>query len=161
MHPKNFALVIGIIYFALGVLGFIPGLVANPADIAMYGANAVSDPGYGLLFNIFPVNAVLNIIYILLGIGGIAAYSSKYRSLPASINYSRVLFAVAGILSILGMIYATSTGFGFAPLFGNNIWLNGFASLLGAYFGYRLTSEVEEPRTDVPTHEHLTPTRPV
>ena len=72
------------------------------------------------------------------GVGGIAASSWKDRAVPASINYSRVLFYVMGVLAILGIIPDTRTIFGYVPLYNGHIGVSVLLAVLGAYFGYRL-----------------------
>jgi len=41
-----------------------------------------------------------------------------------------------GLLTILGLIPATKTLFGFVPIYGHDIWLHGGSALIAAYFGF-------------------------
>ncbi len=68
---QKITLAFGIVYFLIGVLGFIPGITQfspNPAG---------SVPGEGLLLGIFAVNVVHNIAHLALGAiliwGGLSA----------------------------------------------------------------------------------------
>jgi len=65
---RTFALVFGIIYLLVGVLGFIPGV--NQQHMADMPSIAV-DSFYGRLMGIFPVNILNNIVHILIGAWGV------------------------------------------------------------------------------------------
>jgi hypothetical protein len=79
---KTFALVVGIVFVLVGILGFIPALV----------------PG-GALLGIFAVNALHSIVHLLIGILGIAA---TYAGLAR--RYNQVIGIVYLLLGILGFI---------------------------------------------------------
>jgi hypothetical protein len=69
MMTRRFALVVGIIYFVIGIAGFIPGLVQGQdyPDLAV-------DAGSGALLGLFPVNVVHHLVHLLVGVLGIVAY---------------------------------------------------------------------------------------
>jgi len=96
---RTFALVAGIIFLAVGVLGFIPGVTT----------------GAGLLLGIFAVDAVHNLIHLLVGALGVAAY---YRERYARL-YCQGLGIVYLLVGILGFIPAL--------LFGDNLLLGLFS----------------------------------
>ena len=98
---RTVAAVFGAVYLLVGILGFV--LVSG---------------GEGELFGLFPVNALHNIVHILLG--AILLYGSM--SFAAAIQTTRGVGAVLVILGILGFI--TPDGFGLVPLDGNDIWLH-------------------------------------
>ncbi len=98
---RTVAAVFGAVYLLVGILGFV--LVSG---------------GEGELFGLFPVNALHNIVHILLG--AILLYGSM--SFAAAIQTTRGVGAVLVILGILGFI--TTDGFGLVPLGGNDIWLH-------------------------------------
>lgn len=129
MLIRNFALALGVLYALVGILGFIPGLTQPPpADAPALTVGA----GYGLLLGLFPVNVVHNLIHLLVGVLGIAAY----WSLDWSRTYARGIFIVFALLTIMGLIPGLNTTFGLAPLFGNDIWLHALTALAGGYFGF-------------------------
>jgi hypothetical protein len=81
---RTFALVVGIVFILIGILGFIPALV----------------PG-GALLGIFGVNAIHSIVHLLIGILGIAAvYTGRARL------YNQVIGIVYLLLGVLGFIPA-------------------------------------------------------
>lgn len=129
MQTRYFALVFGIVYAIVGVAGFIPGFVQEPPADA---PDLAVDAGYGYLFGIFPVNMLHNIVHLLVGVAGIAAYAN----FPASRWYARALLVVFGILTLMGLFPGPDTTFGLIPVFGNDVWLHAVTALAGGYFGW-------------------------
>ncbi|MEB3358569.1 MAG: DUF4383 domain-containing protein [Synechococcales bacterium] len=128
MSVRLFALISGIVYILVGILGFIPGFVTTPAvapDLAV-------EAGYGFLLGIFPINVLHNIVHLAVGIWGVSAY----RTYPASRTYSKGLAIFYGVLAIMGFFPVLRTTFGLIPIFGNDIWLHALTALIAAYFGF-------------------------
>lgn len=138
MQPKNYALIGGIVMLAMGALALIPALYQYPA--AMLPALQL-DTSYGLFLNTFPMNIINKVVLIAFGLAGIIASQRPTTALPASITWSRAVFVVMGIGAILGLFPQTDTVYGYWPLFGAEVWVHGIFSLLGAYFGFALTSK--------------------
>lgn len=132
---QKFALLIGIVYVAIGVMGFVPSLVSPPSsfDSAVDSLEVLS--GYGALLGLFPVNTAHNIIHIVTGLLGIVAAIS----LDSSRLFAGQLGIYYGLLSIMGLFPVLNTFFGLFPIFGLNVYLNGLTSLLGIYFGFIVT----------------------
>jgi Domain of unknown function (DUF4383) len=128
MKIRYFALIIGIIYGIIGVLGFVPTLLSLPATAPILTVKA----GYGYLFSLFPVNLLHNIVHLVVGVLGIIAY----RSLSNAQLFARGLTILYAVLAVLGLIPATSTLFGLVPLFSHNIWLHAVTAAIAAYFGF-------------------------
>ena len=112
---STFARVIGVVFVVIGVLGFIPQLVPD-----------------GRLLGLFPVNAVHNIVHILLGVWGITAA----RTVAGAVAYSRGIAVIYGVLAVLGLIPATNTLFGLAPIHGMDVALHAVLAVIAAYFGW-------------------------
>lgn len=127
MNTRTFAMLFGIVFLAVGVLGFVPGMVQPLHD----GHPDVSGNA-GQLLGLFPVNELHNAVHILFGLWGLAAS----RSLSGSVAYGRGVAIIYGILTIAGFVPDLNTLFGFVPLYGNDIWLHGALALIGAYFGW-------------------------
>lgn len=155
MHPRRFALIGGILMLVMGVLAFVPAL-SRDAGIVLPALKVTNS--YGAFLGFFPMNIFNKIALIGFGAAGIFAATRAATSLPASIRWSRIVFAVMGVLAILGMIPATNTLFGYWPLFSGEIVAHGVFAVLGAYFGYTLSAKVPdaEERVDAgrPTHVH-------
>jgi hypothetical protein len=135
MTTRNFVLTIGGLYLLIGLLGFFPALVSAPPPGV---ASVTSDSAYGYLLGLFPVNALLNLIHLTIGIWGIGAY----RNLSKSITFSRGLAITFGVLTVMGLIPALNTTFGLIPLFGHHVWLHAVSAAIAAYFGFGRAAEV-------------------
>lgn len=119
------ALLLGILFLLLGLAGFVPGFVGLPAGHDAYLGN-------GYLFGIFPTNYFHNAIGVLVGLWGIAAFTS----LSGSIVFNRIFAIIYGAQAILGLLPFTNTLFGTMPLFGNNVWFSLIVAAIAFYFGY-------------------------
>ena len=127
MNTRTFALLFGIVFLAVGVAGFIPGLVEP-----LHAGHPPVDPEGGLLLGLFPINALHNAVHILFGLWGLAAS----RSLGGAVLYARGVALIYAVLGIAGFIPALNTLFGFVPLYQNDIWLHALLALIAAYFGW-------------------------
>jgi len=128
MATRYFALIVGIIYVLVGILGFIPGLLTTPTD----APPLVVETLYGYLLGLFPVNILHTLVHLVLGIWGLAAYSNY----PSARIYAQGLAIIYGILAIMGLIPGLNTTFGLIPLFSHDIWLHAVTALIAAYFGF-------------------------
>lgn len=132
---QRFALIIGIVYLAIGLLGFIPALVsqsgAMPPSIEKLGVVS----GFGYLMGLFPVNTPHNIIHLVTGLVGIVA--------SIALDSSRLFSGQLGIyyttLAVLGLVPVANTFFGLFPLYGADVFLHGLTGALGIYFGFFAT----------------------
>ncbi|HMA16729.1 MAG: DUF4383 domain-containing protein [Bacteroidota bacterium] len=134
MALRYFALVYGLVFLLVGVAGFIPGLV-QPAGEGM---------AHGMLLGLFPVNALHNLVHIVFGIWGLAAY----RSLTGARLYARAVAVIYAIFAVMGLIPGLQTLFGLVPLYGHDIWLHALLAAVAAYFGWiaRPSGEAAVPR---------------
>ena len=126
---RKFALIFGIIYLLVGILGFIPG--ANDHMHTDMPPIAV-DSFYGRLLGIFPVNLMHNLVHILIGVWGI--FASKAAG--SSRMFGKGVAILYGLLTILGLIPGANTLFGIAPIFGHDVWLHALSALVAGYFGF-------------------------
>lgn len=128
MNARTFALLFGIVFLAVGVLGFVPGMVHPPAgshDVTM-------TQNYGDLLGLFPVNLLHNVVHIIFGLWGLAAS----RSGGGAVSYARSVAVIYVLLTVLGLLDATNTTFGLIPIYGNDVWLHLVLALVAAYFGW-------------------------
>jgi hypothetical protein len=126
---RTFALIFGVVFLAIGAAGFF---VLNPAGPGSTGGGLTMTHGEGVLLGLFPVNTLHNIAHLLFGVWGVLAY----RSLGGSRTYFRGIAIGYGLLTVLGLIEATRTFFGYIPLHGNDVWLHAVLAIAGAYFGF-------------------------
>lgn len=129
MSVRYFAMVAGLVYLLVGVLGFIPGAKTMPhggdPSLAVH-------QGYGYLLGLFPVNILHNLVHLAIGFWGIAAYSS----FDAARTFSRALAIIYGLLAVMGLFPVLNTTFGLVPIFGHDVWLHALTALAAAYFGW-------------------------
>ena len=85
-----------------------------------------------LALGLFPVNVLHNLIHLAFGAWGLLAA----RSASGSVAYARGVAVIYGVLTILGLIPATSTTFGLVPIGGNDIWLHAGLAAVAGYFGF-------------------------
>ncbi|ALF54291.1 membrane protein [Nostoc piscinale CENA21] len=139
---QYFALIIGIIFTVIGVMGFIPVLKTEPT-VTPDMAGLSFTIGYGYLLGLFPVNVLHNIVHFVVGIAGIWASVS----LGSARLYSGVLGLFYGLLTVMGLFPPTQSTLGFIPIFGNDVWLHGITAAIAIYFGFFATPNLLELRT--------------
>ncbi|ADV66343.1 DUF4383 domain-containing protein [Deinococcus maricopensis] len=141
---RTFALIIGIIYLLVGIMGFIPSLVSAPT-----GPDLVVHANHGRLLGLFPVNLTHNLVHLAIGVWALAAS----RSFSGSVGFARGLTVLYGLLAIMGLIPGLNTMFGLAPLHGNDVWLHAGPAAVAAYFGW-VAARRDAP-ADTGTHRHV------
>ena len=130
---KKFALIFGIVYALVGVMGFIPALVTQPE------MNMASHMDHGLLLGLFPVNLWHNLYHVAIGLWGVFA-ANQFN---ASVTFARVNAVLFAALAIFGLFPGLNTLFGFLPLYGHDVWLHAATAALTAYFGFGAPSRLE------------------
>ncbi|MGF1676373.1 MAG: DUF4383 domain-containing protein [Rivularia sp. (in: cyanobacteria)] len=139
METRNFALIMGIVFFSIGIMGFIPFLVSKPATTS---PELIIDTGYGYLMGLFPINILHNIVHLVFGIWGVGINGNFVLARL----YSRSLAVIYGLLAIMGLIPFANILFGLIPIFGSDVWLHALIAVAGAYFGFIVPSQ-EKTRT--------------
>ena len=135
MATRYFALIWGIVFLIIAASGFIPGMW-HPAP-AHYPDIAV-DTWYGAALGLFPVNILHDLVHLVFGVGGVAAY----RSLDSAKTYAKAVAIIYAMFAVMGLIPVLNTTFGLVPLFGNDIWLHLLLAAPAAYFGFIHRDEV-------------------
>jgi hypothetical protein len=116
--PRLVVLILGAVYVLVGILGFVDGLVTGEAPADMPSAD-------GLLLGIFPINALHNIVHLVIG----AALLYGATSTAAAIMVARVVGVTYLVVGVLGFV-APDT-FGLMPIGGPDIALHlGTAAVL-------------------------------
>jgi hypothetical protein len=146
MSTRYFSLVLGIIFLLIGIAGFVPGLLHTPAP----AADVEVTQSFGRLMGLFPVNALHNLVHIIFGIWGIAAY----RSYTGARGYSKAVAIIYAVLAVMGLIPGLNTTFGLIPLYGHDIWLHAVIAIAAAYFGFVATDREVGHSTTTTTTSH-------
>lgn len=121
-NTRTFALIYGVVFLATGVAGFIPALVTPGAEVppGSAGMETPHMPNVGLLFGLFPVNAMHNVVHLIFGLWGLAAS----RSARAAWIYACGVAAIYLILALMGIASGLQTMFGLVPLYGADVFLH-------------------------------------
>jgi hypothetical protein len=129
MTSSRFALLAGIVYILVGVLGFVPGIVQPPPA----EAPALAVPsGYGYLLGLFPINILHNVVHLLIGVWGYVAS----RTAAGARTFAQSLTVFYGLLAVMGLVPGFDTTLGLIPIFGHDVWLHAATAIVAAYFGF-------------------------
>jgi hypothetical protein len=140
MSIRTFALVLGIVFLLAGASGFMPAMLQPvPADAPPL---AVAE-GYGLVMGLLPVNLLHNLVHLLFGLLGVAAFAGMF----APRVYAQIVAVAYGLLVVLGLFPATHTLFGLVPIYGNDVWLHLALGAVAAYFGFMAPAAATVQRT--------------
>lgn len=120
---QRVAQVFGWIFIIVGVAGFF---YAPSMDT-------------GMLLGIFPVNLLLNLVHIALGIWGVWAA----RTLGAAKTYGIVAGVIFLVLALVG--WFMPAGFGLLPLGGNNVWAHVLLGVVLLWAGLAARPIAAEP----------------
>jgi hypothetical protein len=145
MNARTFAMVLGVLFVIVGVLGFVPG-ITQMHD--MDDPNlTVEGPGHGRLLGLFHVNLLHNLVHIVFGVLGLLmARAGKAR------DYCRFVAIAYGLLAILGLIPAMKVQytFGLIPIEGHDVWLHALIAIAAAFFGWRESVDAATTTTNTP-----------
>jgi hypothetical protein len=130
MAARNFALFSGLFFLAIGILGFVPGMVSAPP--AQLDSPLWFDASYGYLFGLFPTNLIHNLVHVAVGIWGLLSA----RSPKVSLFYCQAFAILYSLIVVMGIMPGSGTTFGLMPVFGGNVLLNLGATILAAYYGF-------------------------
>src|SRR4051812_21591617 len=67
-NMQKAAMIVGVVFLAVGILGFVPGITSHFSDMKFASHDSNSK-----LLGIFEVSVLHNIVHLLFGIAGIAA----------------------------------------------------------------------------------------
>ena len=131
---QTLALVFGIAFLGVGVLGFIPGITQNYDELKFAGSDSEAE-----LLGIFQVSILHNIVHLLFGIAGIA--------MSRAWDTARTYLLGAGIIYVVLFLYGLFVGAdddaNFVPVNTADDWLHLVlaAGLLGSWFISKGTEE--------------------
>ena len=136
MSIRTFALIYGLLFTALGIVGFIPAVITPYRG---FEQDLWFQQGAGHLFGLFPVNLPHNLLHLAFGVWGIVVHRSGH----AAIGYARSVAIVYAVLAVAGLIPGINTVFGLIPVHGNDVWLHALLAAVAAYFGFVRHAEDE------------------
>ncbi len=126
MNTRTFALVLGLAFLVAALAGFFP---SPPAPDAL---PLTIEHGHGRALGLLPVNTPHNLVHLLFGVLGVAAYAGMFSAR----GYAQLVAVSYLALTVLGLLPATSTTFGLIPIYGADVALHAVIGLAAAYFGF-------------------------
>lgn len=130
MAIRTFSLLMGVIFGMLGTLGFVPAAVHS---VHIDAPPLAVDEGYGLLLGLFPVNVLHNLVHLLFGLLGLAAFGGV---LLMPVTYARLVAISYWLLAIMGLFPVLNTFFGLVPIYGADVLLHVGLAAVATYFGF-------------------------
>ena len=125
------AIVFGIIFLVIGVLGFVPGITANYSALYFSGYDSEA-----VLLGVFQVSVLHNVVHIFLGLAGLWMARSH--------SSARTYLIGAGILYLLlfiyGLIIPLNGAANFVPLNWADNWLHLGLGAVMIILGFVLSS---------------------
>ena len=112
---QNAAAAVGLVFLAVGILGFIPGITTHYDTLALAGHHSEAQ-----LLGVFRVSALHNVVHLVFGVLGVA--------LSGTFNASRGYLVVGGlvyaVLWVYGLVIDPSSGANFVPVNSADNWLH-------------------------------------
>jgi hypothetical protein len=93
---QSLAALVGAVFLAVGVLGFIPGITTHYADMKFAGSDSNAQ-----LIGIFQVSVLHNIVHLLFGLAGLAMAKTMEGARTFLIG-GGVVYLVLWLLGIVG-----------------------------------------------------------
>ncbi len=114
------ALAVGIVFLAVGVLGFIPGITTDYDTMSFGGHHSDA-----MLLGLFQVSVLHNIVHLLFGLAGLA----MARSFSGARTYLIGGGVVYLVLWIYGLLIDQTSSANFVPVNTADNWLHFFLGL--------------------------------
>jgi hypothetical protein len=126
---QKISIVLGVVYVAVGILGFIPALVTRSTE-----------PGHGLLLGIFAVNAIHNVVHLAAGALLIWAGLSADRA----VTVGKALALVFAALVVVSFVAPIAEG---VAINLPDTLLHLASALVSGYVGFLSNNRVGRPAT--------------
>jgi hypothetical protein len=93
---QSVAMLFGVVFLLVGILGFIPGITSNYDEMAFAGEDSRAE-----LLGIFQVSILHNIVHLLFGIAGLAL-ARTYEGARTYMIGGGVIYLALWILGLVG-----------------------------------------------------------
>ena len=134
---QNVGMGVGILALAVGILGFIPGITARYGELMFLGPNS-----HAMLFGLFQVSMLLNIVQLVIGATGWA----MSRSGMGARNFLMGFGALYIVLSIFGLSVGVDSAANFLSLNTMDNWTHMVLGVLMIGAGWILSRHLAEDR---------------
>jgi Domain of unknown function (DUF4383) len=142
---QTLALLFGIAFLGVGILGFIPGITTNIGDIKFAGNDSPAE-----LLGIFQVSILHNIVHLLFGVAGVALS----RTFSGSLSFMLWGGVIYLVLFLYGLFVDQDSDGNFVAINTADNWLHLVfgAGLLGGWFTSKGAGEgATDRRATTPT----------
>ncbi|PFG16063.1 uncharacterized protein DUF4383 [Propionicimonas paludicola] len=126
------ALIFGVVFGVVGILGFIPGVTTNYDQLMFAGHGSGA-----MLLGIFQVSILHNIVHLLFGVGGFV-FSRMATSARSYLIWGGAVYAV---LLVYGLVVPHDHGANFVPLNNADNWLHLVLAVAMIAAGFLLTRD--------------------
>lgn len=116
MNTKTAAIAFGIVFLAIGLLGFLPAAAPD-----------------GMLLGIFHVNAAHNLVHVL---SGVIALACGTLNVGASRLFFRIFGIAYGLVALLGFVQGEGLLLGLISNNRADAWLHTGISLVSLFLGF-------------------------
>ncbi|GLW22478.1 DUF4383 domain-containing protein [Microbispora triticiradicis] len=134
---RTAALVVGVVFLLVGVLGFIPGITRNVDQLQFAGHHSDA-----MLLGVFEVSILHNIVHLLFGVAGV----TLARTWAGARSYLIGGGAVYLVLWLYGLLVGHDSAANFVPVNNADNWLHLFLGLGMAALGFLLTRRAVHDR---------------
>jgi len=135
------ATLVGIVFLAVGILGFIPGVTTNYSSMQFASHDSAAK-----LLGLFQVSVLHNVVHLLFGVAGLVLA----KTVRGAKNYLIVGGVIYLVLFIYGLAVPMSSGANFVPVNGADNVLHLLLGLGMVALGALLTRRPDvAPATDV------------
>ncbi len=124
---RTVAVLFGIVFLAVGVLGFVPGVTTHYGQLSGAGHDSGAE-----LFGIFQVSVLHNVVHLAFGLVGLAV-AGRPGLVPGYLVGGGLVYAV---LTVYGLVVDRTSEANFVPLDTADNWLH--AGLTVAMVGFGL-----------------------
>ena len=104
---QSAAMLAGVVFLLVGILGFIPGITTHYSDLKFAGHNSDAK-----LLGLFNVSILHNIVHLLFGVAGVAL-AKTWEGAKTYLLYGGLIYLV---LFVYGVIWHNNTSANFVPV---------------------------------------------
>ena len=104
---QSVAMLVGLVFLLVGILGFIPGITSNYDDLKFAGHDSDAQ-----LLGIFDTSILHNIVHLLFGVAGLA----MARTVALARNYLVFGGAIYLVLFLYGLLVGQDSAANFVPV---------------------------------------------
>ncbi|MDX6319631.1 MAG: hypothetical protein QOD35_3031 [Nocardioidaceae bacterium] len=110
------AMIVGVVFVLVGILGFVPGITTHYGDLGFAGHGSGAK-----LLGVFQVSILHNIVHLLFGLAGIAAGRAAPSAARGYLVGGGVIYLV---LWIYGLVIDKASSANFVPVNNADNWLH-------------------------------------